>query len=365
VLNSRLEGSWMWSAGAIYRDDKDLRSQVLPVLLPAPINVTDRSRSTAVYGELTRLFMDGKLELTGGLRYFDDHVNVIENTPEDGIPGSLHPGSGVFVATTPRVVLTWHPTDTLTGYTSYSEGFRSGAPQAPEVLAVEPNFPSLKADKLDNYEAGVKNTLLGGRLDWEAAVYYIEWRDVQQALGIPIGGNVDLISLINAGTASGPGVDFALNTKPVDGLTLGFNLNWNNLQFNNAVYSSGNLYAASGDRLSYSPEYTIGGSAAYAFELGLANLRGRLSASANHESKQLFRYDAGGGNIIKEPGDNITIARASFAVDAGTNWTASLYGENLFNESGAYVRRVYGFGEDWSPRPRPRTVGLQFDYRLR
>ena len=363
-LNSQLQGAWRWSAGAIYRDDRDLRYQVLPVILPAPINVTDRSRSAAVYGELTRLFWDGRLELTGGLRYFEDHVGVRENTPEDGIPGSIHNGSGIFVRMTPRAVLTWHATDSLTAYTSYSEGFRSGSPQAPEVLAVQPDFPSLKADRLDNYEVGVKNSLFAGRLEWEAAAYYIEWRDVQQALGIPVGGNVDLIALINAATASGPGMDFSVLARPADGFDFGFNLNWNRLQFNQSIYSSGALYAAAGDRLSYSPEYTIGAHADYAFGLGIAGLRGRLSLSGNYTSKQVFRYDAGGGSIVREPGDDITIARAGFAVDAGTNWSALLYGDNLFNEYGAYVRRIYGFGEDWSSRPRPRTLGVQFEYHF-
>jgi len=366
VLNSKLQGPWRWSLGAIYRDDKDLRFQVLPVLLPAPENITDSSRSAAAYGELTRLFLDGQWELTGGLRYFEDHVGVRENSPLSGVPNSpLHNGDGVFIRTTPRVVLTWHASDTVTAYTSVSEGFRSGFPQDPSVLGIDPQFPSLKADKLYNYEVGVKSVMWDGRVDWESAVYYIDWRDVQQALGLPIGGNVDQIALINAGKANGPGVDFSINLRPAQGFDFGFNFNWNRLEFANSVYSSGVLYASPGDRLSYSPEFTIGAHTDYSFGLGFAALRGRLSLSANYESKQLFRYDAGGGAIVREPGDDITITRASFSVDAATNWSAMVYADNLNNESGAYVRRIYGFGEDWSSRPRPRTVGLQFDYHFR
>ena len=366
VLNSRLDGPWRWSAGASYRDDKDLRYQVLPVLLPAPENITDRSRSEAVYGELTRLFLDGRFEVTGGLRYFEDRVEAKENTPLSGIPNSaLHDGNGVFVRTTPRVVLTWHASDALTSYVSYSEGFRSGFPQDPSVLAIVPNFPSLKADKLDNYEIGVKSSLWNGRVDWEAAAYYIKWQDVQQALGIPIGGNVDQIALINAGNASGPGIDLSINSRPVDGLDVGFNFNWNKLEFDQAIYSSGVLYAASGDRLSYSPEFTVGAHVGYSFGLGFAQLTGHLTFADNYTSKQVFRYDAGGGAIVREPGDDISIARAAFSVDASTQWSVTVFADNINNESGAYVRRIYGFGEDWSSRPRPRTIGLQFDYHLR
>src|SRR5688572_20331756 len=37
--------------------------------------------------------------------------------------------NATFDEISPRVVLTWHPNSTLTLYSSYSEGFRSGFPQ--------------------------------------------------------------------------------------------------------------------------------------------------------------------------------------------------------------------------------------------
>jgi hypothetical protein len=103
----------------------------------------------------------------------------------------------------------------------------------------------------------------------------------------------------------------------------------------------------------------------YSFGLGFAQLTGHLTLADNYTSKQLFRYDAGGGAIVREPGNDIDIARAAFSVDASTQWSVTAFADNINNESGAYVRRIYGFGEDWSSRPRPRTIGLQFDYHLR
>jgi outer membrane receptor protein involved in Fe transport len=40
----------------------------------APFDQTFTSQSLAVFGEVTREFVDGQLELTAGLRYFEDDV---------------------------------------------------------------------------------------------------------------------------------------------------------------------------------------------------------------------------------------------------------------------------------------------------
>jgi hypothetical protein len=56
------------------------------------------------------------------------------------------------------------------------------------------------------------------------------------------------------------------------------------------------------------------------------------------------------------------MTRASFAIRSPTNWEVSLYGDNLNDENGAVVGSPF-FGVDGSTRVRPRTIGLQLDYR--
>src|SRR5262249_4611108 len=145
-VNSVKEGAWRWSLGAIYRDaEDDLFSNLSLPILPAPVDWTNKSLSTAVFGELTRLFMNGRFELTAGLRHFDDEVTFQENVPHSGVPTDalLHTTSH-FHADTPRGVFTWHVNKDATAYASYGEGFRSGFTQNAFALAVAPNFPSVK-----------------------------------------------------------------------------------------------------------------------------------------------------------------------------------------------------------------------------
>src|SRR5262249_23664904 len=154
----------------------------------------------------------------------------------------------------------------LTVYSSYSQGFRSGAPQG---VGVPRDVPSVKPDKLNNYELGAKGDFLDKRLSVDAAVYYIKWNDVQQVLTIPYVHNGvavgSVAALVNGESASGAGVDIAVTTRPLDRLELGVTFGWNDLKMDAEVFSNGALLFAKGDRLNYSPEFTGGTSVAYSF----------------------------------------------------------------------------------------------------
>src|SRR3546814_2972614 len=55
------------------------------------------------------------------------------------------------------------------------------------ITRAAPQFSPLKPDLLRNYELGVKGGTADGQLLFDAAIYYIDWRDVQQALLTNVG----------------------------------------------------------------------------------------------------------------------------------------------------------------------------------
>lgn len=351
ILSSNANGAWRWSVGGFYRDAEDRTEQILFGTLL--VDFVDTSESVALFGEITRVFADGRFELTGGLRYFEDDVGV-----EDKLPGTIVPKStNSFDAVSPRVVLTWHPSDRSTAYLSYAEGFRSGANQTPGALSIVSTFPPAEADTLRNYEVGVKGSILGGRLGYETAVYYIDWEDVQQAITV---GTLGFAALVNGESASGFGVDMALTAQPADGLQLGVNFSWNDLTMDSVLQSGGFDLILPGDRLNRSPEYTAGASAAYSFPIGGGGLTGQVSASANYISEQITRSVFGGP--VSGTGDSVVVGRAAFSIDA-TRWGAGLFVNNVNDERGATVTPPFG-AADWSSHVRPRTMGVQLEYRF-
>ncbi|MBO9694926.1 MAG: TonB-dependent receptor [Sphingopyxis sp.] len=362
LVNSTGGGDWRWSVGGFYRDASDLLHQTLFVL-PAPINFRDKSRSFAAFGEVTRSFMDGTLEVTGGLRYFKDRVTQIELTPTTGNPAQpLARRTDTFDAVTPRAVITWLPSRRFTAYASYSQGFRSGFNQSPTIIRTAPGIPPVKADRLSNYEVGAKGSLLGGALTFDAALYYIDWKDIQQNLNVDINGVVFAAS-VNGPKASGLGADLALTARPVEGLDIGGTFSWNGLDLSGPIVTQTaggpvTLYNK-GDRLAFSPEYTASGFLDYRFPVGSAGLKGVLSGSLTYRSKipaRLLVAGAARGFISDAP----LLARGSIGLESPDNWTASLYVENIGNWDGI-TQPPTDISQQY--RVRPRTFGLQFEFR--
>lgn len=357
-VNSAQGGDWRWSLGALYRDANDRTFQQIPGIFPADVNFNDTSKSFAVFGEVTRLFLERRLELTMGLRYFKDDVSTDENSSFTGVPNTPLIGvSSDFSKTTPRVVLNWHPSDRFTTYVSYAEGFRSGFQQQPNVILSNPQIPPVDADSLKNYEFGAKGTLLEGRIGFDTAIYYIDWQDVQTNNSILIAG-IPIAALVNGESASGAGFDLSVTFEPVDHLRLGVSFSTNRLSWDESSPIGSAVSFSKGDRLNLSPKYTAGASVSYDFALGRSGYDADFAASASYNSSQFINTTTGFGQA-----DEITIARASFSVHSPARWTATLYGDNLNNEDGAIQQAPFNVA-DWTVRPRPRTLGLQLEYRF-
>jgi iron complex outermembrane recepter protein len=362
LLSSRGTGNWRWSFGGMYRDAED-RNYQFRVNRIAPINWSDTSESFAAFGELTRLFLDGALELTAGLRYYEDKVSMHENQKQDGSANPLIDRDSKFDTVTPRVVVTTHPSEQLTVYASYAEGFRSGFDQNPLALTGAPQFPPVVEDTLRNYELGTKGTFADGRVSFEGIVYYTDWEDIQQFLIVQfLGANVAAVA--NAKSASGVGVDFAFSARPADWLQFGLSAGWNDLTFDSDVFSVGAILFAEGDRPSFSPEYTAGAFADLTFGLG-GGYDAQLSVSGNYVSEQATREIVPGptGPAVTV-GDNMLIGRASLSINSPARWAATIFVDNVTNEDGAVLAAPVS-NPNGALRTRPRTIGAQLEYNFR
>ncbi len=355
LVRSSKGGDWRWSSGVFYRDAKDRFSQSHPSF---GVFSDDRSASEsyAVFAELTKLFVDGAIELTGGLRYFHDRVDGT-----DGVDPNFNP-SASFEKTSPRAVLTWHVNKEHTFYTSYSQGFRSGFNQAAGVLALVPDLPPVKPDTLDNYEIGMKGDLWDNRLAYETAVYFVDWQDTQQSLCVFYGAAFCAIAGLNAESASGPGAELALTVRPVDGLSLTGSFSVNDITVDSPIYSGGYLLYEKGSRLNGSAKYTAAASVSYSFPLGRSGLNSILSLSGNYMSSFPQRIlDNRDGTLYLSNSDSFSIIQGSVSVAAEDRWTLQLFADNLANARPAtQVDSILPSFYDRSLRPR--TIGVQFEF---
>src|SRR3546814_2456653 len=98
------------------------------------------------------------------------------------------------------------------------------------------------------------------------------------------------------------------------------NIGWNDLTLDGDVFAGPFLLFDKGDRLNFSPEYTIGGSADYSFDIGQYN--GTFSVSGNYTSRRSLHTIARGPVVTT--GDHLYIARTTFTVERLEEHTSAL-----------------------------------------
>jgi iron complex outermembrane receptor protein len=357
LVNSSGSGVWRWSAGAFYRKITASSYQTLPFALPGSYDYRDDSESTAEFFQITRTFADDHVEITAGLRNFNDKVRSRTII----LPTSFLPyfdDTFKFHAVTPRVVATWLPDSSKTFYVSYSQGFRSGFGQPPLTLASVPSVPPTRPDKLHNYEIGSKGSLFGGKLSYDVSVYYMKWNDVQISGSYEYKPNLFLAAEINGPSASGFGTDISVTLRPVPGLQLGGTLSYNGLKLDGNIYQGPAVLYRKGQRLLSSARDTESFFLNYLFDIGPA-FQGRFNAAANFRSKLSSAIIGSSGTSMVFDSDSPRFVNASFDLLARNRQMLSFYVENIGNWRGLLVPRSNN--SPTTPfRPRPRTYGIQY-----
>ena len=285
-------------------------------------------------------------------------------------------------AVTPRVVFAWLPNPNTNIYATYSVGFRSGLEQSPLITQSYPQFPPANPDKLYNYEVGAKGRVWGGLVTYDASVYYIKWKDVQQngelqlctgtpVVCAPLGGTVNGVS------ASGVGYDLGLALHPLSGLVLGFDVSQNNLTNDENVYpngvgigpNNGAVYLA-GDRTPFSAKTTADAYVSFRWALTEQfdatwktsyNYRSKQSLILNTETANGLNFNSCNNGNFCYSSDSPQTLNASLEISTRNNQSLTLYGTNLTNWDGLLIPANTA---NTAFRQRPRTLGLMYETRF-
>lgn len=180
----------------------------------------------AVFGDLTYA-LNSQWELSAGLRWFDikQTINGDFNGVFNGGHSEVDSKRSTDVGFTPKYSVTYRPMDDHLLYGTASKGFRQGGPNRfnTDSPLCEPDFQRLgitrapdsyQADSLWTYELGSKNEF-GHRSVLNAAIYYTDWKKIQQQVnlnscGFQFVGNVGAATVkgaeLSAESALGSGV---------------------------------------------------------------------------------------------------------------------------------------------------------------
>jgi iron complex outermembrane receptor protein len=351
--------------GVFYTDEKNkynvtLYNRIPPTLAEAPapygdVLVSDSSPDYKEYAAFANLtyYLLSNLDLTAGARYSHNKQNdtVSANGILNGFVSTSTEFDSAEHSTTWLATLRYRPTEDLDTYARVATGYRPGGPQ----LTVGSGLPlSFKADTTTNYEIGAKGRWLDGRLTANAALYYINWKDIQ--LNELIGG---LQVQGNGGKATSKGLEVDLAVIPVHGLTVDVSGSFNHAYTNVDVPVVG---AVAGDTLPYAPRFDGAVVADYSFPL-VASVAGNVGATYSYQGARPASWSEDPLNLNHKLPSYSTVN-----LRAGINWsqyTLELRGENIADKrafSTTYTGNIFAgqgvIGQAIIIQPRTLSVDI-------
>jgi outer membrane receptor protein involved in Fe transport len=257
----------------------------------------------------------------------------------------------------PKFTLNYRATDRVLLYATYSEGFRSGGwNRGGGAPSINPGFPTVPVtydtDDVTNYEFGWKSTFANGSFQWNGAVYFVEWENMQTSRFDPI--NVSILTFIdNAADSEILGVESDFSWAATDNLTL----------FGGFAYIDTELTDTKSEVIELAP---IGSSLALTPEFA-GNVRARYDwflDTANVYALGVVQYAGDSWSSIvaadRRKQDSYTTADLSVGVSRD-NWNVEFFVRNLTDERADLFYNT----QDDTPRittNRPRTIGFRIGY---
>jgi outer membrane receptor protein involved in Fe transport len=228
-------------------------------------DIPSHYREIALFADGTYQF-DEKFDVTLGLRYSQNHQTYRQTT--QGLLNSRTMPQAITTLAAPpsdESVFTflvnprYRISDTAFVYGRVTNGYRPGGPNF--VTAASLNTPSFGADRLWNYELGIKSALLDGRAQLDLSVYDIEWTDIQ--LNENHGG---INQIENAGDARVQGVEASANYRLPGDFLVGATASFTDARLTTPVASL--ELTARGTRLPLSPRFSFALAASHTIVLG-------------------------------------------------------------------------------------------------
>ena len=201
---------------------------------------TQETESYAVFGSASYELTD-QLTVSGGLRWSDDSRDfvaerIVAIQPPAG-PGTLLAPQFVEVGDDDLswdVSATYAVDENINLYTRIARGFR--APSIQGRVLFGDAITTADSETLTSYEAGLKSTLLDGRLIYNIAGYYYEIDDQQLTA---IGGAGNFNQLLNIDKGVGYGIEAEIDYRLNENFTLSTGFSWNETEIRDATAEAG------------------------------------------------------------------------------------------------------------------------------
>ncbi len=311
----------------------------------------------AAFGNAT-FKLTSATRLIAGLRFTHSRITESISDPINaGVPDT-------FSAQTSDDALTWRAgvqqdlgRHTML-YATVSTGYK--APQINDALSTtDHTLDTIRSERPTNYEAGIKHSLLGNRLNLSVDAFYTRVRNFQtQSCVTGLSGiqcaNINVPKLVSKG------IEWEIFGRPLTGLTIGISGIYNVGKYPTG-FTGADGSDLSGRQLNYAPKFktTLSVEQQVPLKDTLALV---LGADATIRSSQSMYLSS--APIYVVPGQALINARV--ALKAGDAWSVALFARNLTNRiypTQLYPTTAFASGGLWQvldPNSQ-RVVGIQFN----
>ncbi|MHA4837434.1 TonB-dependent receptor [Sphingopyxis sp. MSC1_008] len=359
-LASPSGGRFEWLVGGFFTDEETSNAQLVrsfdmagnpiaPLDPLAIVGLPATYKEYAVFANAT-FKLSEQFEVTGGLRWARNEQTFTQISSGAIVPTANDPGESAESVWTFSVSPQFHINEDAMLYARVATGYRPGGPNV-----IVPNVPpSVDADRMTNYEVGLKADFAGRMLTVDAAFFWMDWTDIQvtRAFGGVSGG-------ANGGKATSKGFEGSLALRPAPGLTISATGSYTDASLSEDVPD---ISGAKGDRLPAVPKFSGALRADYEFELGGGN-KGSFGAGIRHAGNRLSLVES---DPLVARAKAYTSVDLNASVTLGDHWTVRAYARNLFDNKGEMARSTLADGLN---RPsflaisplQPRTIGVALD----
>ena len=360
----RHQSRWEWQLGLFYYKLHNLwggdfqLDAIRPGLLRSP-ELDLHSEAWAAYANVA-LELSERVTLNLGARYSDENKDA---TTTVGlrlgpivIPPSITRTKAGWTDVSPRASLDYRITKDAMLYATVSKGFRAGQ----IADANPPPYPSqIRPESLWSYEIGAKTTWADGRVRANAALFYYDYKDMQQDMDV---NGVGVVT--NADSGKVKGAELELLARPLPSLTLSALLSYLDTKYGSFNYQdsvTGEVMNVKDKRFRYAPKYKHTLGADYAIALpngGKLNLRGDISFVSD-----IYFWTTNNPQMAQ--GSYSLLNAALGYTRDGSPWSVLAYGKNLTAEQYYKDKFSAGFipGAFEGYVGDPRNYGVQVVYR--
>ena len=286
----------------------------------------DRFNQYALFAEGTYDVYRG-LEATVGLRWFHSYRSdqqVIDQQFFPGEPVGPEPFQGFSEsALFKKFQLSSKLTPHMLVYAEAAQGFRAGGPNYPGGFTE--TAPPYRSDSVWDYELGWKAALNDNRVTFTAAVFRINWSNLQQLVPTSL-----FSYIVNAGSARSDGFESELDAHLTDRFELSLGGSYTNAHLvgPQPLSSDPGMQLFAGERLGGVPRGTGNASVLYSAPLsGGFTLKGRVD----------YTYQSGRPSVTSTRSPAYFMVGASdltslhLLLEQRDHWTVGLHINNLFN----------------------------------